>query len=104
MKPAQERLAADLNAANFSDFACPLVNNWQAREVHTGAEARQGLYEQVPNPVLWAESIGYLAAQGVQRFVEVGAGGVLTGLLRSIDTSFEGFRFGDPADLEKLSR
>jgi len=103
MKPAQERLAADLNATNFSDFACPLLNNWQAREVRTGAEARQGLYEQVPNPVRWADSIRYLAAQGVQRLVEVGAGGVLTGLLRSIDASLEGFRFGDPADLEKLS-
>jgi len=103
MKPAQERLAAELNAANFSDLSCPLVNNWQAREVRTGAEARQGLYEQVPNPVRWAESIRHLAAQGVERFVEVGAGGVLTGLLRSIDPSLRGFRFGEPADLEKLS-
>ena len=103
MKPAQERLAADLNAANFSDLSCPLVNNWQAREVRAGAEARQGLYEQVPNPVRWAESIRHLAAQGVGRFFEVGAGGVLTGLLRSIDPSLRGFRFGEPADLEKLS-
>ena len=103
MKPAQERLSADLNATTFSDLSCPLVNNWQAQEVHTGAEARQGLYQQVPNPVRWAESIRYLAAQGVQRFVEVNAGGVLTGLLRSIDPSLHGFRFGEPADLEKLS-
>ena len=103
MKPAQERLAADLNATNFSDLTCPLVNNWQAREVRTGAKARHGLYEQVPNPVRWAESIRYLAAQGVERLVEVGAGGVLTGLLRSIDASLRGFRFGDPADWEKLS-
>jgi [acyl-carrier-protein] S-malonyltransferase len=103
MKPAQERLSADLNAATFSDLTCPLVNNWQAREVRTGAVARQGLYQQVPNPVRWADCIRYLAAQGVQRFVEVGAGGVLTGLLRSIDASLQGFRFGDPADLDKLS-
>src|ERR1017187_4029026 len=103
MKPAQERLDADLNATNFSDLTCPLVNNWQAREVRTGAKARHGLYEQVPNPVRWAESIRYLAARGVERLVEVGAGGVLTGLLRSIDASLRGFRFGDPADWEKLS-
>ena len=103
MKPAQERLAADLNATNFSDLSCPLVNNWQAREVRTGAEARQGLYGQVPNPVRWADSIRYLAAHGIERFIEVGAGGVLTGLLRSIDASLEGFRFGEPADLDKLS-
>jgi [acyl-carrier-protein] S-malonyltransferase len=103
MKPAQERLAADLNATNFSDLSCPLVNNWQAQEVRTGAEARQGLYQQVPNPVRWVESIQRLAAQGVERFIEVGAGGVLTGLLRSIDPNLKGFRFGEPADLEKLS-
>jgi len=103
MKPAQERLAADLNATHFSDLACSLVNNWLVREVRTGAEARQGLYEQVPNPVRWAESIRYLAAQGVRRFVEVGAGGVLTGLLRSIDPTLQGLRFGIPAELDKLS-
>jgi [acyl-carrier-protein] S-malonyltransferase len=103
MKPAQERLAADLKATDFADLRCPLVNNWQAKEVHTAAEARQGLYEQVPNPVRWAESVRYLAAQGVARYVEVGAGGVLTGLLRSIDPSLQGFRFGEPADLDKLT-
>jgi [acyl-carrier-protein] S-malonyltransferase len=103
MKPAQERLAADLNATDFADLRCPLVNNWQAKEVHTAAEARQGLYEQVPNPVRWAESVRYLAAQGVARYVEVGAGGVLTGLLRSIDPNLQGFRFGEPADLDKLA-
>jgi len=103
MKPAQLRLADDLEAAPFADLICPLVNNWQAREVRTGAEARQGLYEQVPNPVRWTDSIRYLAAQGVERCIEVGAGAVLTGLLRSIDPSLRGTRFGEPADLEKLA-
>ena len=102
MKPAQQRLAADLDAAHFADLTRPVVNNWQAREVHTASDARQGLYEQVPNPVRWAESIRYLAAQGVQRFIEAGAGGVLTGLLRSIDPILQGFRGGEPADLDKL--
>jgi len=103
MKPAQERLAPDLNAALLADPVCPLVNNWQAQAVRTGSQAREGLYEQVPNPVRWADSIRYLAAQGVARSIEVGAGGVLTGLLRSIDAGLQGLRFGDPADLEKLS-
>jgi len=102
MKPAQQRLAADLNAAAFSDLSVPLINNWQAREIRAGAEARQGLYEQVPNPVRWMESVRYLAAQGVGRFFEVGAGSVLTGLLRNIDPALKGAKFGEPADLEKL--
>jgi [acyl-carrier-protein] S-malonyltransferase len=102
MKPAQERLAADLNAIAFSDLKVPLINNWQAREICSAADARRGLYEQVPNPVRWMDSIRYLAARGVGRFIEVGAGSVLTGLLRNIDPALKGSKFGEPADLEKL--
>jgi [acyl-carrier-protein] S-malonyltransferase len=103
MKPAQQRLAADLNATDFADLTYPLVNNWQAHEIRTGVEACQGLYEQVPNPVHWAESVRYLARQAVERFVEVGAGGVLTGLLRSIDPNLRGVRCGDPPELQNLT-
>jgi [acyl-carrier-protein] S-malonyltransferase len=102
MQPAQQRLRADLDAAEFRDLNCPLVNNWQAREVRTAAEAREGLYQQVPNPVRWADTIRHLAGQGVARCIEVGAGSVLTGLLRNIDPSLAGAKFGEPADLEKL--
>jgi [acyl-carrier-protein] S-malonyltransferase len=103
MKPAQERLRADLDAAEFRDLACPLINNWQALEIHTGAEAREGLYQQVPNPVRWLESIRKLAGLGVTRCIEVGAGGVLTGLLRNIDPSIAGLKFGEPGDLEAMA-
>ena len=103
MKPAQERLKADLDATSFRDLAVPLVNNWQARAVRTGAEAREGLYQQVPNPVRWCDSIRALAAEGVTRFIEVGAGGVLTGLLRNIDASLSGAKFGEAGDWEKLA-
>lgn len=103
MKPAQEKLAADLDAAEFEDLAVPLVNNFEAREIRTGAEARRGLYEQVPSPVRWADTIRYLAGQGVTRCYEVGAGAVLTGLLKNIDGSLQGFKFGEPADWDKIS-
>ena len=102
MIPAQRRLAADLETTTFRDLETPLVNNWQAREIHTGAEARQGLIEQVPNPVRWVEIIRYFIAQGASRFIEVGAGAVLTGLLRNIDPSLTGKKFGEPADWDKL--
>jgi [acyl-carrier-protein] S-malonyltransferase len=102
MKPAQERLRVDLDATEFRDLVYPLVNNWQAAEIRTGAEAREGLYQQVPNPVRWVESVRYLAAQGITRCVEVGAGGVLTGLLRGIDPSLTGHRFGEPSELATL--
>ena len=102
LKPAQERLRADLDATEFRDLSCPLVNNWQARAIESAAEAREGLYQQVPNPVRWAESMQYLAAHGVERAIEVGAGSVLTGLLRGLEPPIAGFKFGEPQDLEKL--
>ena len=103
MKPAQLRLAADLDATEFHDLEIPLINNWQAREIRTGAEARQGLFEQVPNPVLWEQSVRYLTTQDVTRAIEVGAGAVLTGLLRSIAPSISGAKFGEAADWDKLA-
>jgi [acyl-carrier-protein] S-malonyltransferase len=103
MAPAQERLKLDLDAATFRDLKVPLINNWQAREIRTGAEARAGLYHQVPNPVRWTETIRLLSASGVTRFIEVGAGGVLTGLIRNIDPSAATLKFGEAQDLEKVS-
>jgi [acyl-carrier-protein] S-malonyltransferase len=102
MKPAQDRLKADLDATEFRDLQIPLINNWQAREVRTGAEAREGLYHQVPNPVRWTESIRVLIADGVTRFIECGAGGVLCGLVRNIDPSVTAVKFGEAADLGKI--
>jgi [acyl-carrier-protein] S-malonyltransferase len=101
MKPAQERLLPDLEATRFANLRIPLVNNWQAREIATGDEAREGLYQQVPNPVRWTETIGYLAANGVERWFEAGAGAVLSGLLRTIVPGAKGTPFGEAKDVEK---
>ena len=102
MKPAQDRLAGDLNQTEFRDLRYPLINNAGAREVRSGAEARQGLIDQVSSPVRWNESIRWLAAHGVERTIEAGAGGVLTGLLRAIDPALKGFRFGETGELAAL--
>lgn len=103
MKPAQVLLAGDLDETRFADLAFPLVNNWQARVVTSGDDARRGLFEQVPNPVRWAESIRLLASLGVARTIEVGAGAVLTGLLRNIQPDIQGAKFGEAGDWEKVS-
>jgi [acyl-carrier-protein] S-malonyltransferase len=84
MQPAQQRLKADLDAIEFRDLQMPLVNNWQAAEIRKGGDAREGLYQQVPNPVRWVASMEKLASFGVDRWFEVGAGSVLSGLLRTI--------------------
>lgn len=103
MRPAQERLAADLRSAEFAGLRRPLVNNVSAREISTGEEARQGLIDQVTSPVRWTESVRRLAALGCTHFVECGPGAVLTGLLKNIDPSLTGAKFGAPEDMEKLN-
>ena len=103
MRPAQQRLKADLDAIVFRDLAVPLINNWQAREIRTAVEAREGLYQQIPNPVRWSDSMRALAAAGVTRCLEVGPSGVLTGLLKNIDPPIAGAKFGEAADWEKLA-
>jgi len=102
MQPAQQRLRADLDAVEFRDLQVPLINNWQAAEVRTGGEAREGLYQQVPNTVRWVESMERLAASGVDRWFEVGAGAVLTGLLRGIVPGSKCISFGEAKDTAKL--
>jgi [acyl-carrier-protein] S-malonyltransferase len=102
MRPAQQLLKPDLDATRFAGLAIPLINNWQAREVRTGDEAREGLYQQVPNPVRWMEIVGHLAANGVTRWFEVGAGTALSGMLRSILTDARATPFGEAADLAKV--
>lgn len=103
MRPAQQRLEADLQATSFAGLRVPLINNWQAREIHTGACARDGLYQQVPNPVRWTESMSYLSASGVDRWFEVGAGTVLSGLLRNIVPGAACTPFGEAPDVQKIS-
>jgi [acyl-carrier-protein] S-malonyltransferase len=102
MRPAQEKLRADLHATTFKDLAIPLINNWQAQEITAAEEARQGLYEQIPNPVRWTDTIREMARQGIKVFVEVGPGSVLSGLTRNIDPTLQAVKFGEPADLEKV--
>ncbi len=100
MRPAQERLGADLREVVFHDLRIPLINNVAAREIRTGEEARQGLFEQVPSPVRWTECIQYLVQQDVSRYAEVGPGAVLTGLLRSIEPQAACWKTAEAADME----
>ncbi|MCC7498322.1 MAG: ACP S-malonyltransferase [Bryobacterales bacterium] len=102
MKPAQQELKTGLDATCFANLTVPMINNWQAELIHTGEEARRGLYEQVPNPVLWTASMEKLAARDIELCIEVGAGSVLTGLLRAVAPTVKCIQFGEAADWEKL--
>jgi [acyl-carrier-protein] S-malonyltransferase len=100
MQPARQRLAQDLEAAEIADPQIPLVNNVDAQVVRSALAVRDGLKRQVTGPVRWEESIRVLRAQGVEAFVEVGPGKVLTGLLGQIDRQAEGLHVEDLASLQ----
>lgn len=100
MQPAQQRLEADLRAAQFSALKFPLITNVDAQAISTGEEARDALIRQVTSPVRWLESVRDMIDNGVTVFVEVGPGKVLTGLLRQIDRSVRVFNVEDSATLQ----
>lgn len=87
MMPAQEKLEKDLATTKLADLQIPLVTNVDADEIGKGEEARSSLTRQVTMPVRWEESMRVLLDDGVNTFVEVGPGKVLTGLMRQIERS-----------------
>jgi len=87
MMPAQEKLEKDLRKTEFSALRVPLVTNVDADTETSGDEARDALIRQVTMPVRWEESVRELIDEGVNTFVEIGPGRVLTGLLRQIERS-----------------
>jgi [acyl-carrier-protein] S-malonyltransferase len=87
MKPAQEKLEKDLRQTEFTALRVPLVTNVDADTIETGDESREALIRQVTMPVRWEESVRLLIDEGVNTFVEVGPGRVLSGLLRQIERS-----------------
>jgi [acyl-carrier-protein] S-malonyltransferase len=100
MLPAQQKLEADLRAVTFHPLRVPLVNNVDAELITNGDEARESLIRLVTLPVRWEESVRELIDQGVNTFVEVGPGRVLTGLLRQIDRSVHVFNVEDEKSLQ----
>jgi [acyl-carrier-protein] S-malonyltransferase len=100
MLPAQQRLEIDLRATTFHPLRIPLVTNVDAEITTSGDEARESLIRQVTLPVRWEESVRAMVEEGVNTFVEVGPGRVLTGLLRQIDRSVHVFNVEDEKSLQ----
>jgi [acyl-carrier-protein] S-malonyltransferase len=102
MKPAEERLSADLDRMSFHDLKSTLVTNVDAAPISTGSEARDALKRQVSRPVRWQESVERLIADGASKFIEIGPGRVLIGLIRAIDKSVMMLNAEDEKSLENV--
>jgi [acyl-carrier-protein] S-malonyltransferase len=101
MKPAQERLAVDLQKLKFAAPQIPVVCNVYAKPVEDAESSREALVRQVTGSVKWSESMQLLISRGIQTFVEVGPGKVLCGLMRQIDRSKKCLNVEDEASLQK---
>lgn len=90
MAVAEEGLQAQLDAVEFRDPAFPVISNVTAHAVTSADDARRLLVEQLTSAVRWSYSVRTMLELGVTRFLEVGTGKVLTGMLKRIDASAAG--------------
>jgi [acyl-carrier-protein] S-malonyltransferase len=102
MKPAAERVREALAGVSIAPLALPVVANVDARPNQDAGRVRELLVEQVTAPVRWEESVQNLAAAGVTRAVEVGAGSVLRGLVKRIAAQIEVTSVGEPHEVKAL--
>lgn len=103
MATAQAGFNAAVAAAHITDPTTPLIGNVSAAPLADAAALRADLEAQLTSRVRWTETIQALRAAGVNTFVELGTGNVLTGLLKRIDPDAVGIALGTPEDFEKLA-
>jgi [acyl-carrier-protein] S-malonyltransferase len=99
MRPAAEMMAKALADVTINRPASPLVSNVLAAPISDPDEIRRRLIEQVTGTVRWRESVAYMASHGVTRFFEIGAGKVLSGLVKRIADGAVGISVGGPNDM-----
>jgi [acyl-carrier-protein] S-malonyltransferase len=99
MQPAADVMARALADVTIHRPASPLVSNVLASAISDPDDIRRRLVEQVTGTVRWRESVAYMASRGVTRFFEIGAGKVLSGLVKRIADGAVGISVGGPGDL-----
>jgi len=99
MQPAADAMAEALAGVTIKAPASPLVSNVLAAPITDPDEIRRRLIEQVTGTVRWRESVAFMAAHGVTRFFEIGAGKVLSGLVKRIADGAVGVSIGGPNDI-----
>lgn len=101
MQPAAKGLLPVLMELEFNDPTIPVYSNVDAEPIVDGDAARDALHRQVESSVRWSETIDHMLRDGVEQFIEVGPGNVLTGMMRGIDRSIRIQHTGDARALEK---
>lgn len=103
MKEACIRLSAELEKISGNAPKVPLINNLEAKVIQTWPAAKNGLVDQLSSPLLWEETLQRMRKEGVDLFIEVGPGRVLSGLAKRIDRKLEVMNAEDPSTVEKVA-
>jgi len=101
MVEASNRLAALLDTIEFTDPKVPVVNNADALLLSSAEKIKLSLIKQLNSPLMWEDSIRRILENGIDTFVEVGPGKVLSGLIKRIEPSAKLFNVEDMASLDK---
>lgn len=105
MKPAEEKMRAVLSEIPFQDANFPIIQNFTAKTHTKAAELKENLIRQVSAPVLWMQSMDLAKSQGWNKCIECGAGKVLQGLLKKIDSeTFQVFNTTSLEDIENIEK
>ncbi|WP_062048631.1 ACP S-malonyltransferase [Bacillus sp. JCM 19034] len=102
MKPASKKLASVLEKVEIKHANIPVIANVTASEVTNSDTIRDNLIQQVYSPVLWEDTIHTLLNNGVDTFVEIGSGNVLTGLVRKINRKVKAISVQSVSDVSNL--
>jgi [acyl-carrier-protein] S-malonyltransferase len=102
MRPAADRLQQAMKEVTIDNAKIPVIANVSAKTITDKNEIREALYQQVYSSVLWEDSVRTMLELGVERFIEIGPGTVLSGLVKKVDRKATVYSIQEPGDLEKI--
>lgn len=103
MQYASDELKKEIGSYDIKDLKIPVVANYTAKEIVKKEEVKDSLLQQIINPVRWIESIEYIKSKGIDTFLELGPGNVLSGLIKKIDKNLKIYNIEKVQDIEKIN-
>ncbi len=102
MKPAASELRQVLDGLDMKDASIPVIANVSANPMTTAEEIKENLIEQLYSPVLWEDSVVKMIDLGVDTFIEIGPGKVLSGLIKKINRSVKTYSISDEESCQSV--
>ena len=102
MNKATEIMRNEIQKLNFQDSKNKLISNVTAKEISNKEELKMLLIDQIESRVRWRESVYYMIDNGVNHFIEIGPGKVLTGLIKRIDKNVKTNTINTESDIKDL--